>query len=51
MNYREPYSVRSRQPYYCWWFYFLVTNAGKLSYISLALVPKNAAEFDALLIV
>ena len=45
------YFIRSRQPYYGWWFYFLVNNAasGKLSTISPALVPKNAAEVDALL--
>ena len=45
------YFICSRQPYYGWWFYFLVNNAasGKLSTISPALVPKNAAEVDALL--
>jgi hypothetical protein len=45
------YFIRSNQPYYGWWFYFLVNKAaaGKLSTISPALVPKNAEEVDALL--
>jgi hypothetical protein len=47
------YFICSRQPYYRWWFYFLVNNAasGKLSTLSQALVPKNAAEVDALFMV
>jgi hypothetical protein len=38
--------IRSRQPYYGWWFYFLVKNAasGELNTISPALVPKNTLE-------
>jgi hypothetical protein len=48
--------ICSRQPYYGWWFYFVVNDAasGELSTISLRgrhwfTVPKNAAEVDALL--